>query len=260
MAGESSGDAKRAPEKLVAAPGPSKKADARRKDARERQEARRKAYDRNRRQWLITKVVAGVLVLAIVGGFIAYIINWSNSKNDGKIPSGVINYTYTSGQHNDLYNSWTENPPVGGVHNNVWQNCGYYADPIGTGHGVHSLEHGAVWITYQPDLPADQIAKLKDLADSQNYLLVSPFPGIPSPIVVTAWGHQMQVQTASDPRINQFIKAFKNSQTNPPPEPGALCSNGTSINGAQSTQTAEADYTQTAVAPKATTAAVTPTP
>lgn len=253
MAGQSSGDAKRAPEKLVAAPGASKKVDARRKDARDRQEARRKAYDRNRRQWLITKIAAGALVVAIVGGLIAVAINYSNNKNDNKIPSGVTNYTYPSGQHDDLYNSWKENPPVGGIHNNVWQNCGYYSEPIGTGHGVHSLEHGAVWITYQPDLPQDQIDKLKKLAESQTYLLVSPYPGIPAPIVVTAWGHQMQAQTASDPRINQFIKVFKNSTTNPPPEPGALCSNGTSINGAQSTQTAEADYTATAVA-------VTPTP
>ena len=103
---------------------------------------------------------------------------------------------------------------MGGVHNNVWQNCGYYAEPIGTGHGVHSLEHGAVWITYQPDSAGGSDRQAQKLADSQTYLLVSPFPDIPSPIVLSAWGHQMQVQTASDPRINQFIKAFKNSKTN----------------------------------------------
>ncbi len=253
MARQPSNDAKNAPTKLVADPAPAKKADARRQDARERQDARRKAYSRNRRQWLITKAVAGVLVLAILGGLAYYVINWSRTKDDGTIPTGVKTYTYSQGQHDDSFNAWTENPPVGGVHNNVWQNCGYYADPIGTGHGVHSMEHGAVWITYQPDLPADQIAKLKAIADSQNYILVSPFPGIPSPIVVTSWDHQMQVQTADDSRINQFIKAFKNNKTYTP-EYGALCTNGTSINGAQATQTAGAAAT---VAP---TAAVTPTP
>lgn len=254
MSSPTSKDAKNKREKLVADTAASKE-DQRRSEAKDRQAARRKAYERNRRQWMITKIIAGVLAVAIVGGIAGYAIHWSKTKNDNAIPDGVKNYTYTSGQHDDLYNSWTENPPVGGVHNNVWQNCGYYSEPIGTGHGVHSLEHGAVWITYQPNLPQDQIDKLKQLADSQDYLLVSPFPGIPTPIVLSAWGHQLQVQSASDPRINQFIKAFKNSKTNPPPEPGALCSNGTSINGVQSTQTAEADYTATAV-----TAGKSPTP
>ena len=257
MARQISKDEKPLPEKLVAETESSKRVDSRRQDARQRQDARRKAYSRNRRQWMITKVIAGVLAAAIVGGLVAYIVHWSNSKDDGKIPNGVTNYTYAGGQHDDLYNNWTENPPVGGVHNNVWQNCGYYADPIGTGHGVHSLEHGAVWITYQPDLPADQIAALKKMADSQSYLLVSPFPGIPTPIVLSAWGHQLQVKSVSDPRVNQFIRAFKNSTTNLPPEPGALCSNGTESNGVQSTQTAEALYTATSQAIKPTAAATT---
>lgn len=249
MAGQSSKDPKVGREKLVAAPEPAGKADARREDARARKNARQNNYNRNRRQWLITKIVAGLLVVGIVGGLAWYVLDWSQTKNDGQIPSGVKTYTYTQGQHNDAFNAWTENPPVGGFHNNVWQNCGNYVDPIGTGHGIHSLEHGAIWITYQPGLPQAQIDKLKALADSQTYILVSPFPGIPTPIVLSSWNHQLQVQTADDARIDQFIKVFKNNKTYTP-EFGALCSNGTSINGVQATQT-------TVAAP---TAAVTATP
>lgn len=255
MPAPTSKDAKTKREKLVESTAPPSKSDQRRAEAKDRQVARRQAYDRNRRQWMITKIVAIALVVGIVGALIGVAINYSRNKASNAIPDGVKNATFAGGQHDDLYTSWPDNPPFGGVHNNVWQNCGYYSEPIGTGHGVHSLEHGAVWITYQPNLPQDQVDKLKSLAESQNYLLVSPYPGLPAPIVLSAWGHQLQIQSASDSRINQFIKAFKNNSVNPPPEPGALCSNGTSINGVQSTQTAEAYYTATAVAA----AKVTPT-
>jgi hypothetical protein len=44
-------------------------------------------------------------------------------------------------------------PPAGGPHNPSWQNCGFYDELVRDENAVHSLEHGAVWITYQPDLP-----------------------------------------------------------------------------------------------------------
>ena len=45
-------------------------------------------------------------------------------------------------------------PPVAGEHNAAWQNCtgNVYDAPIANEHAVHSLEHGAIWITYRPDL------------------------------------------------------------------------------------------------------------
>ena len=107
--------------------------------------------------------------------------------------------------------------------------------------------------------PRDFDSELKALADSQDYILVSPFPGIPAPIVVTAWDHQMTVQTADDSRIAQFIKVFKNNSKYTP-EYGALCSNGTSVTGAEATQTVAAQPTATATAVQTPTSAVTPTP
>ena len=51
---------------------------------------------------------------------------------------------------------------------------------------VHSLEHGAVWITYQPDLPQEQIEKLSDLAQRNRFVLVSPYPDLPAAVVASA--------------------------------------------------------------------------
>ncbi len=72
-------------------------------------------------------------------------IHWRCRRNPGLCLPGA--------QHLEEPVTYTENPPVGGVHNPVWQNCGYYAAPIPNETAVHSLEHGAIWITYQPDLP-----------------------------------------------------------------------------------------------------------
>ena len=100
-------------------------------------------------------------------------------------------------------------PPVGGIHHPLWQPCGYYDQPIPNEKAVHSLEHGAIWITHRPDLPAAEIATLATLARSRNYVLVSPWPdGLPSPVVVTGWGRQLRLQSVSDPRLNQFVLRY----------------------------------------------------
>ena len=73
---------------------------------------------------------------------------------------------------------------------------------------VHSLEHGAVWITYQPDLPQEQIGKLRDLAQSNRFVLISPYPALPAPVVASAWGKQLRLQSAEDPDLKRFVRFY----------------------------------------------------
>ena len=87
---------------------------------------------------------------------------------------------------------------------------------------MHSLEHGAVWITYQPDLPAAEKEALRTLAADQPYLLVSPYPGLDSPLVASAWGAQLRLEQADDPRLPAFIARYAGNG----PEPGATCDTG----------------------------------
>jgi hypothetical protein len=117
-------------------------------------------------------------------------------------------------------------PPVGGPHNAIWMNAGVYTRPVPTERAVHNLEHGAVWITYRPDLSkgdVDQLVSLfkkqsmipeaQDGGRSNRYLDVSPWSdnSLPAPIVVSSWGYQLRVQSPSDPRIQQFIDTFRHS-------------------------------------------------
>ncbi|MEU5995127.1 DUF3105 domain-containing protein [Spirillospora sp. NPDC047418] len=115
-------------------------------------------------------------------------------------------------------------PPMGGDHNPVWQNCDgrVYDAPLKNENAVHSLEHGAVWITYRPGLAADQLALLKGKVTGTDYTMLSPYPSQDAPLKLTAWGHQLTPDGASDPRVDEFLRGFvQGPQT---PEPGAACS------------------------------------
>ena len=192
--------------------------------SRQRRSARAIAAERQRKQTTMRTVaiaVAAIAVVAIVGFFL-----FNRQQTSMAVPDGIKDFAYQGAQHSEDPVTYTEHPPVGGVHNPVWQNCGYYASPVPNENAVHSLEHGAVWITYQPDLPGDQVQKLKDLADGQSFILVSPMDGLPSPVVASAWNHQLQLQSANDAGLEQFIRLFRLNKN--APEPGAACAGGTS--------------------------------
>jgi hypothetical protein len=114
-------------------------------------------------------------------------------------------------------------PPMGGPHYGRWQNCGIYETAVDPGFAIHSMEHGAVWITYHPDLPREQIDALQNRVRGQAYLLLSPYPDQSSPIALTVWDIQLTVESADDERIDQFIRRYRNARG---PEQGASCTGG----------------------------------
>jgi hypothetical protein len=122
-------------------------------------------------------------------------------------------------------------PPVGGPHNSAWLNCqgDVYPEQVPNEHAVHSLEHGAVWITYRPDLPADQVDALASRVRGNSHLFLSPFPGLDAPISLQAWGFQLKVDDAADSRIDEFIRVLRINAS--PEGPNAPCGGGVSVTG-----------------------------
>jgi len=137
---------------------------------------------------------------------------------------GVVAYNNLSRNHSEAPQTYSQTPPVGGTHSSVPQNCGIYDQPVHNENAVHSLEHGAVWITYQPDLPAAAIEQIRSLARSHDHVLVTPYPNLPKPVVASAWGLQLPLDDASDPRLSLFISRYESGPQTP--EPGAVCSGG----------------------------------
>ncbi len=116
-------------------------------------------------------------------------------------------------------------PPVGGPHDGTWANCNgiVYPTAVRDENMVHTLEHGAVWIAYNPDTisPAD-LTTLQGLVENQPFMSLSPYPGLDSTISLQAWAHQLKLDSASDPRVEQFITALRQNRW-VYPETGATC-------------------------------------
>jgi hypothetical protein len=200
---------------------------------KERRNERMQRYQKNKRELLIIKIVSIALGVLVLGGIGFGIANWARDRDLNQEPEGVAVYSYSGGNHieGDIDYSaqpdyQSEIPPAGGAHNNTPQQCDVYDQPIRPESAIHSLEHGAVWITYQPNLPTDQIDALKDKAEGDSHMLMSPLENQPTPIVLTAWNHQLQLQSYDEDLVERFIRSYKN-QRGVTPEFGASCSGTT---------------------------------
>jgi hypothetical protein len=175
--------------------------------------------------WLAS---GGVLAVLLVAGLF-YLGTKPPPVMTGNIDGVVILPDMGAGhQEGDLHDD--DEVPAGGVHNSAWQNCGIYDEPVREENVVHSLEHGAVWLAYQPDLPADQVETLRQLVRSERtrqgepLVVLAPKPQLESPIVATAWRVQLELDSAGDKRLAAFVDEYQRSPLTP--EPQANCING----------------------------------
>lgn len=189
--------------------------------------AEQRKKERGRAVWIGS--IAGVLVLALVGVSAWVIVDAGRDKAaleaqaDADI-EGVESFDGLTFDHVTTAVDYPQSPPAGGDHNAAWLNCGVYTEPVPNENAVHSLEHGAVWITYDPALPAADVATLQAFAENQSYVLVSPYEGLDSPVAVSAWGYQLKVDSVDDERLPVFIQKYL---LNPElAEVGAPCSSG----------------------------------
>ncbi|MEU2419675.1 DUF3105 domain-containing protein [Streptomyces sp. NPDC007851] len=207
------------------------------------EQMRRAEQARERRNRILT-IGASVVVVAglIVGGVV--LVNSqsdkSDSASDAKGGSSGDSGHFVTGS--DGVRTWTGklarthvtgavkypmHPPVGGNHNPVWLNCNgnVYTKAVKDENAVHALEHGAVWVTYTDKASKSDVDKLAAKVKQTPYSLMSPYADQTSPIELSAWGHQLSVKSADDPKVGTFFETYvQGKQT---PEPGASCTGGT---------------------------------
>ncbi len=129
-------------------------------------------------------------------------------------PRGIEVYRATTNRTVEGPIEYDREPPTNGNHAPLWQNCGIYEKPVEDKHAVHSMDHGVVWITHRPDLPARQIEALRPYAD-ERYVIVSPYPGQDVPVIATSWRVQLKLEGSGDPRLRQFVNQFRISEISP---------------------------------------------
>jgi hypothetical protein len=149
-----------------------------------------------------------------------------NPDPSRQIP-GVVVKSYQDVQHvkSNQRVTYDHSPPFGGSHDGFWAACNgvVYPRAVRNENMVHSLEHGAVWIAYNPDRVAgDAVEALASHVQGQPYTMLSPYPGLTTAVSLQSWGHQLAVDSVEDPRIDQFLRALRQNP-NTHPETGASC-------------------------------------
>ncbi|GHE39141.1 DUF3105 domain-containing protein [Streptomyces lavendulocolor] len=190
-------------------------------------EMRRAEQARDRRNRILA-ITASAVILAGVAGGGWYLLDTANEKEKAKAApvKGEQTWSDLSQNHVQKPVDYPMSPATGGDHHPVWLNCDaeVYTKEVNEENAVHSLEHGAVWITYNDKAAEADVKALTEKVTKTPYSFLSPYKDQSSPIALTAWGHQLKVDKASDPRVDQFLdKYVQGEQT---PEPGAACTGG----------------------------------
>ena len=162
----------------------------------------------------------------------------SAAIQDGKVTEEELEHPFVVQQdHLDAAAGWDGTdpvydlvPPAGGDHLSAWQTCNgsVYPAPIVDGNAVHSMEHGAVWLTYDPELLDEaSVAALGLLIQGRDYSLMSPYPGQGAAVSLQSWGNRYQTEDPADPKIEAYLDTYiLNERFNP--EAMATCSGGVS--------------------------------
>ncbi|MEU5885311.1 DUF3105 domain-containing protein [Streptomyces sp. NPDC047461] len=216
---------------------------AKNKNSAERQariaEMRRAEQARERRNRLLTIGASVAVVTALVVGGVVLVRSqddgggttadssnpghWTTAKDGVKTWSSKLSQTHVTKTV-----KYPMTPPAGGDHDARWMNCNgdVYTKELNNMNAVHSLEHGSVWVTYTSKAKKADIDALAAKVKKTPYTLMSPYEKQAAPIMLTAWGHQRTVTSASDPNVDKFFETFVQGEQTP--EKGAACQGGLS--------------------------------
>lgn len=174
---------------------------------RDLEERRRLAEQRRVRR--VVAVSAVVAVLVMVPAVVLLLGERGPRSVEPEPIDGVVELAVAAGGPVVGAVDYAQTPPVGGDFSSSPMACDFYAEPVPPERAVASLARGAVWVTFDPELPAREQELLQALAGAHDFLLVSPVTGLPSAVVASAWGLQLQLDDPSDERLEQFLDAYQ---------------------------------------------------
>lgn len=112
--------------------------------------------------------------------------------------------------------TYQSNPPTSGSH---WANPlrdGVYDQEKPDEAVVHSLEHGRVWISYQPSLPQSAVDQLESIASKQARVILTPRTSNETAIALAVWQRLDTFQLLEDGQVDEqrildFIERYRDT-------------------------------------------------
>lgn len=149
-----------------------------------------------------------VIVAAIVG--LTGIIIFQDQLTESAKPLLGQEYEDDGSKHlsaGDPPYAYKTNPPVSGPHDGEPADWGYYDQELPDIKAIHNLEHGGIWVSYQPEvLSNEQKEELKKLAKKYDQrLIVSPRAENDSKIAIASWRRSEKADSLNLDIVNQFL-------------------------------------------------------
>lgn len=160
------------------------------------------------------KTILGIVIgtFIVLGAIILFATRQGGEVNPGELQGDPIEDQGRShisvGADHPPYNS---NPPTSGWHWPQPAPWGSYDEEQPDEQLIHNLEHGGVNVFYRPDLPKDQVDRLKDLVRPYRVkVILAPRAANDTPIAMTSWGRILKLETFDEQRISTFVRNNRN--------------------------------------------------
>ena len=157
-------------------------------------------------------LIGGLATLIVLGGGIFFISSQQKTETV-KVSKPLLGQEVkvVSREHvpDGTKIQYNSNPPAAGAHYAQPQDAGVYITPPADGHLVHSLEHGAIILWYNPKLlTQDQITTLKNIFNniSLSKTIMTPRDSLDIPVALSSWGRILKMQTIDKKQITAFFK------------------------------------------------------
>lgn len=166
------------------------------------------------------KIVLPIIAVVAIG-----VVVFARSSEKPEAPRPGIEHADDGRNHVQTKEYGGEETPTSGDHASplAWQ---YYSTEIPDANTIHNLEHGGIYVSYRPDLPQEQVQRLRELffepfSDDKfkpTKAIMAPRAANKDAIVISSWRRSMTLESFDEAKLKEYYLAnFGKS-----PEPSAL--------------------------------------